>query len=638
MSRPARFLASAVTGGFIVLAIPMPGRAQSTVRSPVGLVFAPGSILGIVQDETGAPVGGVVVSALGATMTSAVTASDGKFAFGPLVPGPYLVRAHLSGYAAPRAQTVQVRASVSGARATIELRRASASVPILAAGMTPVAARDEAPVSAVASNDADTPPGDDHRETVWRMRHARRGVLKDLAIADVLVADDDAGGRPADTFLPGDFSGGTVGSTATAARSFFIDTPFSGQVNLLATGTFDMPQQLFSADSMSRNIAFVRLGAAVGERADWTVSGALAQADISSWIVAGAYTTRAPERHAYSVGLSYSTQRYDGGHPLALRDVAVGSRNAGTIYAYDSFAVTRSVTVAYGAAYARYDYLDTRNLLSPRVEVTVTPVEKLRISAEVSQRALAPGAEEFLPPGDTGIWLPPQRTFSSVDPEQPFEAERTTHMAMVVERDFGASTIAVRAFRQRVNDQLVAVFGQELPDHPSAQLGHYLVGNGGEATAAGWRGEFRTVIGGRVRGSVAYSVANARLAPAAADLRYVVLLTPSAVRPFPERLHDLSTTVETTVPETATRVLMLYRVSNGFVRTGITGDTPALDGRFDVQVRQSLPFMNFSNARWEMLLGVRNFFREGAADQSLFDELLVVRPPKRVVGGVTLHF
>jgi len=48
--------------------------------------------------------------------------------------------------------------------------------------------------------------------------------------------------------------------------------------------------------------------------------------------------------------------------------------------------------------------------------------------------------------------------------------------------------------------------------------------------------------------------------------------------------------------------------------------------------------MNFSNARWEMLFAVRNFFRDASCDQSLYDELLVVRPPKRVVGGVTLHF
>ena len=57
-----------------------------------------------------------------------------------------------------------------------------------------------------------------------------------------------------------------------------------------------------------------------------------------------------------------------------------------------------------------------------------------------------------------------------------------------------------------------------------------------------------------------------------------------------------------------------------------------------MQVRQSLPFMDFSSAKWEMLVAVRNFFRETAPDQSVYDELLVVRPPKRIVGGLTLRF
>ena len=35
-------------------------------------------------------------------------------------------------------------------------------------------------------------------------------------------------------------------------------------------------------------------------------------------------------------------------------------------------------------------------------------------------------------------------------------------------------------------------------------------------------------------------------------------------------------------------------------------------------------------------VAVRNFFRETTADQSIYDELLVVRPPKRIVGGLTL--
>jgi hypothetical protein len=92
------------------------------------------------------------------------------------------------------------------------------------------------------------------------------------------------------------------------------------------------------------------------------------------------------------------------------------------------------------------------------------------------------------------------------------------------------------------------------------------------------------------------------------------------------------------VPETSTRVLVLYRVSNGFVRPSQSPDRPALGSRFDVQVRQSLPFLNFTSAKWEMLIAVRDFFSETAVDQSVFDELLVVRPPKRIVGGVTMHF
>ena len=87
-------------------------------------------------------------------------------------------------------------------------------------------------------------------------------------------------------------------------------------------------------------------------------------------------------------------------------------------------------------------------------------------------------------------------------------------------------------------------------------------------------------------------------------------------------------------------VLVLYRVGNGFARPAGTPEAsfPGIDSRFDVQVRQSLPFMNFSSAKWEMLLAVRNFFRESGSEQSVLDERVSVRPPKRVVGGVTLRF
>jgi hypothetical protein len=121
----------------------------------------------------------------------------------------------------------------------------------------------------------------------------------------------------------------------------------------------------------------------------------------------------------------------------------------------------------------------------------------------------------------------------------------------------------------------------------------------------------------------------------------LLVVAPSAVREDPEHIHDLATSIETEVPETSTRVVVLYRVSNAFAHAPTSPSTSpgGLDARFDVQVRQSLPFMDFSNAKWEMLVAVRNFFREAAvSDQSIYDELLVVRPPKRIVGGLTLKF
>jgi hypothetical protein len=116
-----------------------------------------------------------------------------------------------------------------------------------------------------------------------------------------------------------------------------------------------------------------------------------------------------------------------------------------------------------------------------------------------------------------------------------------------------------------------------------------------------------------------------------------MVVSPSSVRTGAERIHDVSTSFEADVPETSTRVMVLYRVSNGFARRDSLS-SPAVDSRFDLQVRQALPFMDFSSAKWEMLVSVRNFFRDSAGEPSIYDELLVVRPPKRVVGGLTLRF
>jgi hypothetical protein len=649
MSSASSKIACSAVGSFLmVCAVAGVVHAQPGLQPVAHLAsLAPGSIAGVVQDERGQPVVGATVSALGTTSAFAVTDRSGRFDLRTLSPGPYLVRAHSAGFIASRGQIVDVRPSarVSSAIALHHVANGTngATSTVLAAGIGGGAP--DAPASTTdPGSTSSSPIDDDHGEVAWRLRHTRRGILKDVTVPDAVLADDDP---PTTGTGYGDGLFAHAATTARVASSLFSAAPFSGQLNLLTTGSFDTPEQLFTSNNFQRSVAYLTLGAPVGEHADWTARAALTQGDISSWIVAGEYTTRAPARHQYNLGVSYSTQRYDGGNFAALRGVTDGSRNVGALYGFDTFAVSPRLAVTYGARYERYDYLEDRSLISPRVGVTYQAAPNFRVSTLVARRAVAPGAEEFMPRLDTAIWMPPQRTFSSLLNGRPLEAEHTNHFEVDVERDIASATVSLRAFHQDVTDQFVTLFGLDMPGMPAAHLGHYFVHTSGDVDATGVGAGLRAAITRRVHGSVEYSLTRAQWSPAD-DVMYMLIAAPSAIRTSPEQIHDVSTSIETQVPETSTRVIVLYRVSNGFARPGSSStlqasraagdDRPVLDSRFDVQVRQSLPFMDFSTAKWEMLLAVRNFVREAAAEQSIYDELLVVRPPKRIVGGLTLKF
>ena len=139
-----------------------------------------------------------------------------------------------------------------------------------------------------------------------------------------------------------------------------------------------------------------------------------------------------------------------------------------------------------------------------------------------------------------------------------------------------------------------------------------------------------------MRGAIDYSLTRTRWV-GGGEVEPIVIWAPVTIRPSREDLHDLTTSVETDIPETDTRVFVLYRLNSGFTPSNPEVTRPGLDGRFEVQVNQALPF-GPGGTRWEVLVGVRNLFRDSADPASVYDELLVVRPPKRVVGGVLIRF
>jgi hypothetical protein len=586
-----------------------------------------GQLHGAVNDDQGRPVTGAVVSVVGVISAFAISDGEGRFLFTSLPPGTYLLRAHQQGFLPVRAVLVQVDPAARVIRGLRLSRMSAPRILTAGAGGAPVSA---APPPAAPTDSAPGAAEAPNGELAWRLRHLRRGVLEDAGVAAMPAREGAAPRESERSWLNG-------GSAPTGAAAAFADLPFSGQLNLLTGTTFDRPQQMQARDSTApHGVASASLLAPspVGQ---WHLRGALTQGDLSSWTLAGAFVRETPASHAYEAGAAYTTQRYDGGNATALAAMPDGSRNAGTMHAYDHWKVHPRVSIDYGARYAWYAYMEGPGLLSPAAGVTVDAFG-ISVRGAASSRATAPGAVEFETPSGSDIWLPPERTFASLNRDGSFRRERTTHTEVSAQRTLpGGLALAARAFRQRVNDQLAAVFGLSLTQASASDVGHYYQASTGGVTTNGWGVGVSRSMTGRVRGSVEYTESRATWDAASADITALAALAPMAVRAERERLRDVATTVEADVPQTATRVFVFYRV-NAARTTDADGAALPLARRFDVQVRQALPFLSFTNADWAMMVTVRNVFTQGATDASVYDELLVIRPPKRIVGGLTVRF
>ena len=578
-----------------------------------------GFIEGKVTDELGKPLDGAVVSALGGTTAFAVSDKSGQYTLKQLPPGPYMVRAHLNGFLAARSAMVNVRPSGRSASSFTLRREGSTSAPRIT----------EAAVAAIGAPGDAAAKTEDRNETelAWRLRHLKRGVLRDTSFGGP-ARDDDW--FITDSF---EFIGRAFGTSAKATKALFSDMSLGGQVNFLTTGAFDNPLQLLQLER-TNGVAFFSVGAPVAEHGDWNVRAAMNQSDLSSWMLAGSYVVKAQVPHRYRFGMSYSLQRYEGGNTAAMMAVADTARNVGSVFAYDEWQISRYVSVEYGASYAHYDYLRGPSLFSPRVGATFSPAKAWRMRMSASRDVSAPGAEEFLPPS-SAEYLPPQRTFSPIS-NAGLRTQSRDSYELGVQRLLNGAAIAVRMFDQRIDDQTVTVFGLRR-DTPSS-LGHYYVGAAGDATVRGVGVTFTHALSQNIRGSVDYSLASARWTAVTAPVEYAVLSrwVPSTIR-SKERIHDVTTSVETDIPYSATRVVVLYKLNDAFAAAE-NDEAPGFGARFDVRVTQPLPFMNFRTSQWEMLVGVRNMFHQAIDNVSMYDELLVVRPPKRLIGGLTVKF
>src|SRR5881227_3116812 len=100
MTGSPKVIAAAVGSLVLLFQLP-PARGQSVRPSALSVLpvhvtnvasLASGSIGGVVLDESGLPIPGAMVSALGAKTAIAVSDRSGRFELRTLAPGPYLIR------------------------------------------------------------------------------------------------------------------------------------------------------------------------------------------------------------------------------------------------------------------------------------------------------------------------------------------------------------------------------------------------------------------------------------------------------------------------------------------------------------------------------------------------------------------
>jgi hypothetical protein len=589
-----------------------PAGRDATAPSAYGRLF------GIVTDEAGQRLTGVSVLAMGTSLLAVTTDGEGRFSL--LLPaGQYVLRVARDGYVSSYREPIRVQTDGELER-RIRLQHAGQNPDGTAGGAVP--ADDEV----------------SHSESAWRLRHLSHTVLRDESPGQWGLAESGPAAPAPRRPLEASWRDSPLGAGPLTLA------PFSGQVNVYATQTMDATGRR-TTSTLPANTADVIVGAPVGSFGDWSVRGVMASSDLSSWMVLGEFRSRSDRRHAIRFGMSYSQQELaQTGESSVALEIPV-ARSVGGVYGGDRWQVTDRVALDYGLRFNRYDYLAEPSLLSSYGGIRWRVVGRTFAVGGVQRRMVAPASEQFLPPTASGLWLPPERTFSPLTPGA-LRAERVDQRSVGVEHEFisapsaGSSSptrgpLSVRAtwFSQTIANQLAAVFGAD----DVSSIGHYYVARAGSADITGWKARVTGSVSPHVKGSLEYVAATADWQPAVRSVA-IRQVAPSVLRAGRERLHDLVGTLDVSVAETGTQVAIAYRISTGFSVDDAAAAVPETGGRVKVELRQQLPYQPIRGGTLHMLFAVRTLLRDPQDAGSLYDELLTVMPPLRLTGGVQVQF
>lgn len=564
------------SGGILVLVL-------SLAPSPVRAAAQSGGVLGWVEDTHGAPVSGAVISLFrgGSGGAGLVTLSDsaGRFFLPSLPAGAYTLRALRSGHApAPL-------------RKVIVLPDQDATFTVSLTPLADAAARTGESRASAAEEAA--------RETKWMLRHKRRSVLEARGNA----RKEDKEGQPEHPRLLASFLPDLDGSVEVMASP-----------SAMGMGPED--------DREPGSLSVVRLKGRIADHGRWTLGGVMAERENTTWRMAAEFVVEPMDGHEMRAATGYGS-RY-----VRAREMAGGEglhdRGVGTLTVDDRWEIADGVTATVGGRFSYIGFLGDTNHFDPRATLEIQGADNTTFRGAVHARTVAPGGDILTL---NTLASAPAMNFAVLN--DGLRAERFTRYELGFDQQLGDTVVGAFTYYEGVRDQLANVF-------VGAQDERALrIFNGGNAaTGAVGLTVGRFFFGDSVRGSMSYTYGRSWRDGTPADVQGEL----AALGLEDGNFHDLAARVETTIEGTDTRVVAYYRLNRRMPDAVEPSAADLTHRRFDVQLSQGLPFLgSFTRADWDFLLAVRNLFYE-TSEGALMDEVAVINPPKRVLGGISVRF
>jgi hypothetical protein len=547
-----------------------------------------GGVVGWVENTRGLPVAGAVISIFGKGIAGGglvtLTDSAGQFILPSLPAGSYTLRALGSGHEPSTARQV-----------TVLPNRDS----LTTLSLTPIG---DAAVPSVAAED---PPGTlSSREVRWLMRHKRRSVLEDREAGPVAPESQ------------GDVSPELAAKMATA----LVMPELAGTVEVLTN-----PANLDGAsnEAVPTSLGMVRLHGRLADTGEWSLGGLITENESRTWRMAAEFVIAPASSHELKAGVGYGTRSM---LPFGASegDSTLDSQSAGAIFVQDKWQVSPSVSATMEARYAYIGFLDDGNHLDPSVTLDYHADPITHVRASVRSSTVTPGGDLLTL---SSLASGPAIALARLD--RGLRAERTRHCELGVDRGVGATTIGTYLFYEGVQDQLLNIY------EGRASTPGLRILNGGPGQTVGIGVSVRRSFGDAVSGSLAYTYGHSSRDSEAFDL----LAGGAAVAYHEAEFHDVVARLDTFIEGTDTRLSAYYRINALKPENDTKGASHALmNTRFDIQLNQGLPFLQgLTRAEWGVLVAVRNLFYE-SSDGATLDEIAVLRPPKRVLGGISVRF